>query len=555
MTDTPANPASIPLPPPDAEVHTTCCEYCPVACGYKVYTWPVDQQGGSAAEDNVEGENFPTPVLSGRWISENMHNVVQVDGLPKNLAIVPDGDSEVVNVGGTHSVRGGQLAQKVYTANGPTADRLKQPMLRVDGTLVPISWEAALDLVADLSEYVLETWDELAWGMKIYSYQYYENVYAGSKLALGAIGTPNYSPHHAPADGDDVPGLSDCGIDAFGSAFQDDKAADVLMIVGSDPYETKTVRFTTWQVPGGAPIIYVDPRRTFTAAYAESHGGLHLQLRPGTDTCLLNAIALEVINQGWEDREFIESYTASREELAAEESWRRLEFGMTFDEYAEYLAGHGDFDVDNAAAITGVPAEKIRQAAAMITGGGAERVKTMLLFEKGLYWSHNYENTAAVGSLGVLIGSTGREGRATTRMGGHQRGGQKGAGYPLDKSPHEYQGNKIEMDTERWLFEGKTRFRWIVGTNWLGAMGGTAALTRKVAELVGMGPAVDSTDPVRALELLKARMDAGGTVIVHQEIYENDSTPFADIVLPAATWGEEDFARNNAERRLRIYEK
>ncbi|MGI9622417.1 MAG: molybdopterin-dependent oxidoreductase, partial [Acidimicrobiales bacterium] len=208
-----------------------------------------------------------------------------------------------------------------------------------------------------------------------------------------------------------------------------------------------------------------------------------------------------------------------------------------------------------AAAITGVPAEKIRQAAAMITGGGAERVKTMLLFEKGLYWSHNYENTAAIGSLGVLIGSTGREGRATTRMGGHQRGGQKGAGYPLDKSPHDYQGHKIEMDTERWLFEGKTRFRWIVGTNWLGAMGGTAALTRKVAELVGVGPAVDSTDPDRALELLKARMDAGGTVIVHQEIYENDSTPFADIVLPAATWGEEDFARNNAERRLRIYEK
>jgi arsenite oxidase large subunit len=556
MSDIPANPAAVPLPPPDAVVHTTCCEYCPVACGYKVYTWPLGEQGGVAAEDNAFGVDFPTTALSGKWISQNMHNVVQVDGEPTNLAIIPDSDSEVVNVGGTHSVRGGQLAQKVYTADGPTSDRLKHPMLRVQGTLVPISWDAALDLVADLSTYVLDTWDELAWGMKIYSYQYYENVYAGSKLARGAIGTPNYSPHHAPADGDDVPGLSDCGIDAFGAAFADDEAADVLMIVGSDPYETKTVRFTTWQVAGGAPIIYVDPRKTFTAAYAESHGGMHLQIQPGTDTCLLNAIAREIITHGWEDRDFIENYVAGRGELDQESSWRRLRFGMSFDEYRDYVTGHDDFALETASIITGVPVERIQAAARIITGGGGgERPKTMLLFEKGLYWSHNYENTAAIGSLGVLIGSTGREGRATSRMGGHQRGGQTGAGYPLEKSPHEFEGNKIEMDTEQWLYEGNTRFRWVVGTNWLGAMGGTAALTRRVTELVNVGPPVDSTNTDRAIEQLKARMDAGGMVIVHQEIYENDSTPYADIVLPAATWGEETFARNNAERRLRIYEK
>ncbi len=555
MSDFSAEPAAVPLPPADAEVRSICCEYCPVACGYKVYTWPVGTQGGVAAADNAFGVDFPTSPLSGNWISENMHNVVLVDGQPTNVAIVPDGASEVVNVGGTHSVRGGQLAQKVYTPDGPTADRLQHPMLRVDGNLVPISWDAALDLVADLSTYVLETWDELAWGMKIYSYEFYENVYAGSKLALGAIGTPNYSPHHAPADGDDVPGLSDCGIDAFGSTFDDDKAADVLMIVGSDPYETKTVRFTTWQAPGGAPIIYVDPRRTFTAAHAEANGGMHLQLRPGTDTCLLNAIAREIVTQGWEDSAFVTEHTASRAELDEEGGWRRRRFGLSFEEYRDYLLGHDDFTPENAAAITGVPADRIRAAAAMLSGGGGERPRTTILFEKGLYWSHNYENTAAIGSLGVLLGSTGREGRAVGRMGGHQRGGQKGAGYPIDKSPDEFEGEKIEMDTERWFYQGNTRFRWVVGTNWLGAMGGTAALTRRARELTSVGPAVDSTDPARALEQLKARMDAGGTVIVHQEIYENESTPFADIVLPAATWGEEDFARNSAERRLRIYER
>ena len=406
-----------------------------------------------------------------------------------------------------------------------------------------------------MSKHVLETHDEMAWGMKIYSYQYYENVFVGSKLALGAIGTPNYSPHHAPAEGDDVPGLSDCGIDAFGAAYVDDEAADVLFIAGSDPYETKTVRFTTWQQPGGAAIIFVDPRKTFTADYAEKNGGVHLQLKPGTDTALYLAICRVIIEEGWWDGEFVSAHTASRAELDAEPKWRRVQFGRSFDQFTDWVTSTPDFELNNAAEITGVPAEKIRQAAEMLTGAGGPRPKASVLFEKGVYWSHNYENTAAIGNLGVLIGATGREGRATARMGGHQRGGQKGGSYPLDKSPHEFEGHKVEMDTERWLVQGNTRFRWIVGTNWIGAMGASAALRKAVVELQAKGPEVSSTQYETALAQLKARVDAGGLVIVHQEIYENDSTPYADIILPAATWGEEDFARNNAERRLRIYEK
>ena len=225
----------VPLPPPDATVKTTACEYCPVACGYKVYSWPLGVEGGTAAADNALNVDFPTGPLSGRWISESMHNVVEIDGERQNIIVLPDPDADVVNVGGTHSVRGGELAQKLHNPDGLTADRLQKPMLRVNGTLVPISWDMATDLVAELSTHTIETYDELAWGMKIYSYQFYENVYVGSKLARGAIGTPNYSPHHAPAEGDDVPGLSDVGIDAFSAAFADDNAADVLFIAGSDP--------------------------------------------------------------------------------------------------------------------------------------------------------------------------------------------------------------------------------------------------------------------------------------------------------------------------------
>ena len=55
--------------------------------------------------------------------------------------------------------------------------------------------------------------------------------------------------------------------------------------------------------------------------------------------------------------------------------------------------------------------------------------------------------------------------------------------------------------------------------------------------------ALTSFDPGQVRDLLKARMDNGGMVIVHQEIYANALTEFADIVFPAAAWSEEDFAR------------
>jgi len=547
--------STVPVPPPNAAVHTTCCEYCPVACGYRVYTWPVGHEGGQAASDNALGVDYPQAALTGGWPTENMHNVTVIDGRQHNVLIVPDATTQAVNIGGTHSVRGGAIAQKIWSPTGRTADRLQRPLLRVNGQLVPISWDMALDLVADLSTYVLQEWDELAWGMKLYSYQYYENVYAATKLALGEIGTPNFSPHHAPADGDDVPGLSDTGIDAFGSAFADDAEADVIMICGSDPYETKTVRFTTYQAAGGAALIYVDPRRTFTAAYAEQHGGLHLQLHPGTDTALYSALAREIVERGWYDRDFVDHHTASRADMDAEGKWRRRRFGMDFAQLRDHLLSRDEFTADGAAAITGVPADQIREAARLLTGGGGERPKTSILFEKGVYWSHNYENTAAVGNLGVLLGAVGRPGRTTSRMGGHQRGGQRAAGYPLDKSPHFFEDHPVEMDTERWLVEGNTRFRWVVGTNWISAMGASQALRSAVADLVNRGPRVTTSDPDGVRNALQARMDAGGMVIVQQEIYLNESTELADLVLPAATWGEEDFARNNAERRLRIYEK
>ncbi len=566
----PEGTGEIVLPPRNAKVTTTACDYCVVGCGYKVYTWPVGTSGGSSASENALGVDFPVAVLSGKWISPNMQNIVMIRQAPHHVLVIPDSDTRVVNVGGDHSVRGGTLSQKLYNAGKPTKDRLQHPQIRVDDRLFPIPWDDALNLVADLSRYVLDKYSELAWGMKMFSYAYYENTYALTKLALGAINTPCWAPHDKPADGADTPGLSDAGINAFSASYQDWKDAEVIYVSGVTLYETKSILFQQWVAAGGAKLVVVNPRKDYTASFAEKRGGLHLQLIPGTDTVLNNAIARVILEQGWEDREFIAQRTAGDQDLTRETFWRRRMFGMTFDQYKSVILGEPSYRLENAEQITGVSAEKIRQAAELLSKprDDGSRPLTSMMIEKGNYWGHNYENTASFVSLGLLTGAGGRPGRMISRAGGHQRGMIKGGKYPKEKSVDSYKGNKIELNLDRWVAEGNVRFMWVIGTTWLAAMGASKYLAEQVGRLtretdpqLRLRDAFEGGNPLKrfnyenVLVLLKSRIDSGGMVLVHQEIYENGLTKFADLLLPAATWGEVDFSRMQGERRLRLYSK
>ncbi len=548
----------VPLPPTNAKVVTTACEYCPVACGYKAYIWPVGEDGSPSANENALGIGFPAPVLSGRWPSPNMHTTVTIDGRLQNVLVMPDPDADVVNVGGNHSVRGGTLALKLYRPDGPTRDRLQRPLLRVNGTLQPIPWEAATDIVAQMIRHTVDEHGELAMGFKHFSYQYFENTYAITKLAFGAIGTPNVAPHHNTAPGTDTPGLDDTGVDSFSAAYEDYQEADVIMIVGTDPYETKTVAFTQWIAHGRAKLIHMDPRKTFTSSYAEANGGVHLRVNPATDAWAIMAIARVILENGWQDSDFIENYVLqSRAEVEAESSWRRARFGRTWDEFQNEILNTDEYTLAHAAQVTGVPVEKLQRAAELLAAPiDGVAPKSSLLYEKGLYWTHNYENTAALGNLSVPIGARGRPGRATSRMGGHQRGGASGAPYPFDKSPTEFEGNKVEMDTDRWTVQGNTRMVWSFGNDWVNGSGASHHLATRLREMTReTGPQITSAVTAVAIQQLKDRIDAGGMFIVQNDIYLNDQSEFVDLVLPAATWGEEDFVRNNAERRMRLYGK
>ena len=397
--------AGVVLPPVNAKVVPTACDYCVVGCAYKAYIWPVGAEGGSSASENALRTDFPVGALTGKWISPNMQNIVTIRGEPHHVLVIPDGDATVVNVGGDHSVRGGTLAQKLYNPNTPTRDRLQHPRLRIGDSMMDIPWDDALNLAADISRYVLDNYGEMAWAQKMFSYHYYENTYALTKVALDAVNTPCWAPHDKPADGADTPGLSDAGINAFSAAYQDWKDAEVIYVSGVTLYETKTILFQEWVQPGGAKLVVVNPRRDFTAAYAEANGGIHLQLIPGTDTVLNNAIARVIIENDWQDSEFIDQRTVSDTELAQETSWRRRMFGKTYQQYRDFILSDDSHIPENAAPITGVPADQIRAAAEMLARPKPDgsRPATSMMLEKGNYWAHNYETPHLSQALASLL--------------------------------------------------------------------------------------------------------------------------------------------------------
>ena len=158
---------SVPLPPPDARVVNTVCDYCIVGCSQKAIVWPVGKYGGAEANENAYDVDFPVEQLTGQWVSPNQHSYCLVNGEKHHVVVHPDDAATVVNTLGNHSIRGGCIAQKVYSPEGRTKDRLQKPLLRVNGQLLPVSWDLALEVMKDVSRHVIDKFGEAAWGLSL----------------------------------------------------------------------------------------------------------------------------------------------------------------------------------------------------------------------------------------------------------------------------------------------------------------------------------------------------------------------------------------------------
>jgi arsenite oxidase large subunit len=506
----------LPVPPKNAARYTTACQFCNVGCGYIAYTWPVEDT--PAEGTGAVGGELPVEEL-GEHVAPSFVTRRDINGVDSYIAVVPDKDC-VVNRG-DHSPRGGTNALTVYTDREhpltKPSERLLVPQIRDEkgGELRDASWDEALDLIADRLKETLDSKAPSAIGAWVADHLSAELNFTSTKLFFAEPPGGLYDKGLGPDKGVAVRAIHNRAkwnsehpsiAEHFGSAstllysYSDFEAADTVLISGANSYETGTVFYNRIQAAGGK-LVVIDPRRTVPAENAESGGGIHLQLLPGTDVALVNSLMNVILAEGLQDQAYIDSRTNTG----------------TFDELRR-IVSQEKYRPESTEVVTGVPAGKVRQAAKLL----GKPNKSSILFEKGLIWqgTQNEAVMSTYANLALLLGSVGREGQVFGRQGGHQDA------YMFDFDwPHPQEDGLKRRNLWQELEKGTIDFLLVAICNPL-------RMSQQAEQLRGFVEQVP--------------------FVVEINIRPSDMTAVADVVLPSTQWGEYTYTRANLERRLRI---
>ncbi|HFD15549.1 MAG TPA: arsenate reductase (azurin) large subunit [Rhodospirillales bacterium] len=574
----------LPIVPADAKEHVAVCHFCIVGCGYKVYTWDVNREGGTAPDQNAFGVDLSRQqgALTPAWYSPSMYNVVKQDGRDVHMVFKPDPDC-VVNKG-LASVRGARVAESSYSqVTGTQLNRLTDPLVWRYGQMQPTSWDDALDLVARVTARVIKEYGED--GVFVSAFDHggagggYENTWGTGKLYFGAMKIKNIRIHNRPAYNSEVHSSRDMGVGELNNAYEDAELADTIVAVGTNPLETQTNYFLAHWVPNlrgeslekkkrmlpdephePGRIIIVDPRRTVTVNACEVEAGkdrvLHLAINSGTDLVLFNALLTYIADQGWIDREFIEKHTVGFEEGPAEPPLfpARADSGVLAERWPGFNEVLAEIRTtpEQAAEICGVPAEDIVKAARWIAEpkAGGKRRRTMIGYEKGVIWGNdNYRTIASLVNLALATGNIGREGGGCVRLGGHQEGYVR-PGYP---------GGRPAPYVDKLLIEGKGGVHHIWGCDHFKTTLNATEFKRVYKKRTDMvKDAMNSVgwgDRKALVDAIMWAIRQGGLFAVDVDIKPTKIGQHCHVILPAATQGEMNLTSMNGERRMRITQR
>jgi formate dehydrogenase alpha subunit len=295
---------------------------------------------------------------------------------------------------------------------------------------------------------------------------------------------------------------------------------DALFVIGSNTKENHPIVALRMikAVRKGAKLIIADPRRVPLVRFAH----LWLQQRPGTDVALLNGMMHVILAEGLDDREFIETQTEG------------------FDE--DFRKNILSFTPEDASRITGVPKEKIIEAARLYARG--ERA--------GIYYtmgitqhSHGTDNVYSIANLALLTGNLGKESSGVNPLRGQNN--VQGS-TDMGCSPNLYPGyQRVTVPAVRERFEA------LWGVPLSDKEGLTApemleaALAGDLKALYIMGENPVLSDPDRA-HTVKALSKL--ELLVVQDIFPTDTTALAHVVLPATSFAEKVGTFTNTERRV-----
>jgi anaerobic selenocysteine-containing dehydrogenase len=444
-------------------------------------------------------------------------------------------DGHIVGVRGRvgDRVNRGRLGPKdlfSWQANH-SRDRLTRPLVRRNGRLEECDWDTALDLVVARSRDLLDRSGPGSIGFYTTGQLFLEEYYTLAVMARAGVGTNHLDGNTRLCTSTAGEALKETfGSDGQPGSYSDIDHADTIALFGHNMAETQSVLWMRvldrLEGPAAPRLVCVDPRPTPVAARAT----VHLAPRAGTNVALLNALLHEIIRTARIDETYVRTHTVGFDELRA---------------------GVAQCTPAWAAGICDVPASRISEAAEII--GSAERLLSTVL--QGVYQSHQATAAAVqVNNLHLVRGMLGRPGAGVLQMNGQptaQNTRECGANGDLpgfrnwDNDEHvadlarvwnveprtipHYAPSTPAMQMFRYAEQGSIEMLWISGTN----------------------PAVSLPELGRIRGILQQER----LFTVVQDLFLTETAQLADVVLPAATWGEKTGTLTNTDRTVHLSDK
>ncbi len=460
----------------------TTCGYCGVGCSFKA---------------EVRGD-------------EVVRMVPNKDGLPNH----------------GHSCVKGRFAWGYATH----PDRVKRPMIRrrISDPWQEVSWDEALNYAASEFKRVQRKYGRGAVGGITSSRCTNEEAYLVQKLVRAAFGNNNVDTCARVCHSPTGYGLKTAfGTPAGTQDFDSVNQADVIMVIGANPTEGHPVFASIMKrrLRNGARLIVADPRSIELMRLPHVEAEYFLQLTPGTNVALLNALVHVIVTEGLVNEEFVAARCDAREF----KSWR------------DFVAEERN-SPEVVEKITGVPAEKIRGAARLFAKGPNSGIYY------GLGVTEHSQGSTAVLAMANLAMATGMLGRAGVGINPLRGQNNVQGSNDVGSFPHELTGYRHVSDP---VMRAEFEKVWHVAIDPEPGLRipnmFDAALDGSFLGLYIEGEDIAQSDP--NTQHVDAALSAMEIVVVH-DIFLNETAKYAHVFLPGSSFLEKNGTFTNAERRI-----
>lgn len=410
------------------------------------------------------------------------------------------------------------------------ADRVTEPMIRdhITHDWKVVSWQEAIDFASKgLKAIQAESGIDAIGGITS-SRCTNEEVYVVQKLVRAGFGNNNVDTCARVCHSPTGYGLKQTfGTSAGTQDFQSVEESDVILLIGANPTDAHPVFASRMKraLRKGAQLVVVDPRKIALVETPHIKAAHHLQLRPGTNVAIVNAMGHVVVTEGLVDKGFVED----RCDMVSFNAWQ--DFISLPENSPETLQS-----------TTGVSAEEIRAAAHLF----ASAPNAAIYY--GLGVTEHSQGSTMVMAMANLAMATGNIGRAG--VGVNPLRGQNNVQGSCDMGsfPHEFSGYRhVSDDSTRELFAS------LWGTDMRAEPGLRipnmldAALSKSFRGIYIQGEDIAQSDP--NTDHVTAALTAMDMVIV-QDLFLNETAKYAHVFLPGTSFLEKDGTFTNAERRI-----